>query len=199
MTYIRKSSKISSSSNKQLITFAVFGATVVAYSLSFISFMDVSIIMLVLFFVSYSTLYTTNLLKQQSSYFYIGSDLNNDTLAIVGGGMLLGLLKDENNVDGPFIQASSSSILALVQSAKLFTLIKVILIDLKGDNLTTNSILKQLKEQMDILKSDIQSPNYDFEKYKVLVKHLQKSYSYMESVYKESLTIVSKFENAKYN
>jgi hypothetical protein len=139
------------------------------------------------------------MLKQQSSYHYLGSDLNDDTLAIIGGGMLLGLLKEENDVDEPFIQASSSSILALVQSSKLFTLIKVILIDLKGDNLTSNSILNHLKEQMDTLKNDIQSPNYDFEKYKVVVKHLQKSYSYMESVYKDSMLIVSKFEKDKYN
>lgn len=198
MTYVRKSSKLSNNTKKQLISIAVFGVTVIAYYLSFISFMDVSIVMLVLFFVSYFSLFTTNMIKQSSSYHYLGSDLSDDALAIIGGGMLLGLLKDENDVDEPFIQSSSSSVLALVQSSKLFTLIKVILIDLKGDNLTSNSILKHLNEQMITLKNDIQNPNYDFEKYKVVVKHLQKSYSYMESVYKDSMSIVSKFENEKY-
>jgi len=199
MSYVRKSSKLSNNTKKQLISFAVFGATVIAYYLSFISFMDVSIVMLVLFFVSYSSLFTTNMIKQSSSYHYLGSDLSDDILAIIGGGMLLGLLKGENDVDEPFIQASSSSVLALVQSSKLFTLIKVILIDLKGDNLTSNSVLNHLKEQMNILKNDIQNPNYDFEKYKVVLKHLQKSYSYMEAVYKDSMSIVSKFENEKYS
>lgn len=199
LTYIRQISKLSKSTLRQLISFSIFSVSAIAFFLNFIRFSDISLVMTILFFVNLSAYFTMNILKKQSNYFYLDSDLDNDILTIIGGGFLLGLVKKEKNVDGPFIQVSSSSNLALVQSAKLFSLIKVILIDYKGNNLVANSILKQLKEQMEILKEDIQSPNYDYEKYNVLVKHLQKSYSYMESVYKECQIIISKFENTKYN
>lgn len=199
ITFFRKLTKLGKSSKKQMITFIVFCLTVVTYFLNIISFMDVSIVMLILLSISSYSLFTTNLLKQQSSFYYIGSDLYDETLALISGGMLLGLSKEENNDDNPFILTASNRLLSLIQSAKLYSLIKVILIELKGDNLTTNSILKQLKEQLDILKNDIQSPNYNYEKYNVIVKHLHKSYSFIESDYNELLRIVSKFEKAKYN
>lgn len=126
-----------------------------------------------------------------------GLGMAGGVLVIVGGGALLGLAGGGTVVGAVTMYIVSVPELALTQAAKLEVVLKEIVVNSQKDIISAQTLLQNYKDQISNLSSELTQMKLNLNENKNIIKSMEKSLSYMESAYKNSLIFVSSYEIGK--
>lgn len=123
-----------------------------------------------------------------------GTGMAGGVMVICGGGALLGMAAGGAAVAGKETLFGSSPELALTLAAKLDVVLREIILNEQKDTLLAQEVLKNYKQNIINLNTQIKSLELENEQNKNNIKNLKKSVEYMEKIFGDMNRFASSFE-----